>query len=46
MSVINSNNETKVIKDYSSSNISSWTPSEAGEYTLVLEVWIQMARQQ
>jgi hypothetical protein len=37
MSVINSNNETKVIKDYSSSNISSWTPSEAGDYTLVLE---------
>lgn len=37
MSVINSNNETKVIKDYSTSNISSWTPSESGEYTLVLE---------
>lgn len=38
MSVINPKNETTIIKDYSTSNISTWTPLEVGNYTLVLDV--------
>ena len=38
MSVINPKNETTIIKDYSTSNVSTWTPSEVGDYTLVLDV--------